>query len=281
MTSPLPHQRIALLLQYWGRDFCGWQRQPRQRSVQEVLEQALKDVIGAPVSLYGAGRTDTGVHAAGQVAHFDAPAHIPADRWAAILNQRLPGDVVVRESVVVPAAWHARFSAVWRRYRYTLYVERQPNLFVAPFTWHYYYAPLDVAAMQAALTPLLGRHHLAAFHRSNSGRDHSWVEVQGAECIQAGAFVQIEVQANAFLYGMMRLLVGMLVEVGRGWRSGEDFTALWQQERRQDVKYAAPARGLSLIRVGYTPNPFQSHGWTWSMPTWTLPQSDAFTHCCA
>ena len=259
--------RVALLVQYVGTGFHGWQSQPGQRTVQGVLEEAIGTVVGQPVTVVGAGRTDTGVHAAGQVAHFDAPAFIPPERWAVILNGRLPPDVLVRQSVLVPDHWHARFSARWRRYRYCLYTDRSNNLFTAPFCWHYYYAPLDVPVMQAALEPLLGRHHLAAFHRSNSGREHSWVEVQAVRCWRQEAWVYIEVQANAFLYGMMRLLVGLLVEVGRGNWSVAEFTSLWQEERRQEVTYAAPARGLTLLGVGYGADVFAPGLAT--MPLWT------------
>ncbi|MCS7226021.1 MAG: tRNA pseudouridine(38-40) synthase TruA [Gloeomargarita sp. SKYB31] len=267
--------RVALLLQYVGTHFHGWQSQPGQRTVQGVLEETIAQITGQPVQVIGAGRTDTGVHAAGQVAHFDAPAWLPPERWAVVLNGRLPPDVLVRASVAVPEQWHARFSARWRRYRYCLYTERQNNLFIAPFCWHYYYAPLDVERMRAALEPLVGHQDLQAFHRSNSGRDHSWVEVQDVACWRQDAWVYIEVQANAFLYGMMRLLVGMLVEVGRGWRSVAEFTALWQQKRREEVKYAAPARGLTLLRVGYDdPCLFPTALVEMAMPLWGMPGSN-------
>lgn len=266
-------QRVALVLQYLGTHFHGWQRQPNQRTVQEEIEHVLKSVLGHPVTLHGAGRTDAGVHAAAQVAHFDAPSHIPAYRWADILNHRLSSDIVVRASAAVDRRWHARFSAVWRRYRYTIYTEPRPNLFVRPYTWHYYHAPLDEGVMQEALTPLLGRHHLSAFHRAGSSRPHSWVDMQAAECVRHGPFVQIELQASGFLYGMVRLLVGMLVEVGRGWRSPQHFTELWTMERRDEVKYAAPAHGLCLLRVGYPDFPFSPDLWFDTQPQFTLPKA--------
>jgi tRNA pseudouridine38-40 synthase len=267
-------QRIALVIQYLGTRFHGWQRQPHHQTVQEEIETALAAVLGHPVTLHGAGRTDAGVHAAAQTAHFDSPAIIPAHRWADILNHRLPDDIVIRGSAVVPETWHARFSALWRRYRYTIFTEPRPNLFVRAMSWHYYHEYLDADLIQQALTPLVGRHHLAAFHRANSSRDHSWVDVQSAECIRRGPFLQIEVQANAFLYGMMRLLVGMLVEVGRGWRSPENFTGLWQQERRDQVKYAAPPQGLCLLRIGYPNFPFSPDVWFDTQPQFLLPTSE-------
>lgn len=268
-TTPTLH-RVALVIQYVGTHFHGWQRQPNQRTVQEDLETTIATVLGQPVTVHAAGRTDTGVHAAAQVVHFDSTALIPPHRWADILNSRLPDDILVRASALVPLDWHARFSACWRRYRYTLYTDAIPNLFVRPFVWHYYYAPLDVALMQSALTPLLGRHHLAAFQRSGSKRAHAWVEVQAVECHRQGAFIYIEVQASGFLYGMMRLLVGLLVQVGEGLRSPFDFTQIWKMERRDQVKYSAPAKGLCLLRVGYPNCPFKAETWFDTQPKFLL-----------
>lgn len=272
-------QRIALVIQYLGTHFHGWQRQLQQRTVQEEIERAIAAVVGSPVTLHGAGRTDAGVHAAAQVAHFDAPAWIPAHRWVDILNHRLPTDIVVRAAAAVEASWHARFSALWRRYRYTIYTDTRPNLFVRPFVWHYYQAPLDEALIQEALVPLVGRHHLAAFHRAGSGRSHSWVDVQAAECVRRGPFLQIELQASGFLYGMVRLLVGMLVEVGRGWRSPADFTDLWQQQRRDLVRYAAPSQGLCLLRVGYPQAPFPPEAWFDTQPLFVFQSLPEPNYC--
>jgi len=273
MTSPVlpPIQRVALVIQYLGPHFHGWQRQAKHRTVQEEIESVLEAVLGDSIRIHAAGRTDTGVHAAAQVAHFDAPSHIPAHRWADILNSRLPQDILIRASASVSSTWHARFSAVWRRYRYTLYTDPRPNLFVRPLAWHYYYEPLDVALIQDALNPLIGKHHLAAFQRSGSRRPHAWVDVQAAQCDRQGSFVYIEVQASGFLYGMMRLLVGLLVQVGRGLRSPVSFTELWTTQRREEVKYSAPAHGLCLLRVGYPEFPFPPDIWFDTQPSLCLP----------
>ncbi|WP_253188433.1 tRNA pseudouridine(38-40) synthase TruA [Leptolyngbya sp. 'hensonii'] len=265
-TVSLPTQRVALVVQYLGTHFHGWQRQLHQRTVQEEIETVLGEVLNRPVVIHAAGRTDAGVHAAAQVVHFDAPLRVPPHRWADILNSRLSKDVLVRASASVKSNWHARFSAIWRRYRYTIYTDPTPNIFVQSLSWHYYYTPLEESLMQAALTPLLGRHHLTSFHRTRSGRSHSWVDVQAADCVRQGPFVCIEVQANGFLYGMMRLLVGLLVQVGRGVRSPESFTQLWQEGGRDEVKYAAPAHGLCLLRVGYPECPFPPEIWYDAQP---------------
>jgi tRNA pseudouridine38-40 synthase len=271
--------RIALVIQYLGTHFSGWQRQPQHRSVQQEIEQAIATVLQHPVTLHGAGRTDTGVHAAAQVAHFNATGAIPAHRWANVLNSRLPDDILIRASASVAPDWHARFSASWRRYRYTLYIDKRPNLFVRPFSWHYYYAPLDEALIQEALNPLIGKHHLAAFHRANSGRSHSWVDVQAAECYRNGSFIHIEIQANGFLYGMVRLLVGMLVQVGRGELDPKDFTELWVNQCREKVRYAAPAKGLCLLRVGYPNSPFPPEVWFDTQPKFLLPTLTEAEYC--
>lgn len=263
-------KRIALVFQYLGTHFHGWQRQPNQRTVQEEMEKLLQSILKHPVSVSAAGRTDAGVHAAAQVAHFDASSSIPAHKWAGVLNSRLPKDIVVRASAEVDFSWHARFSASSRRYRYTIYTESQPNLFVGPFAWHYYYAPLDESLIQKALNPMIGLHHLAAFHRAGSGRSHSWVEVQFASCHRTGPFVEIEIQASGFLYGMMRLIVGLVVQVGRGERSLAEFHDLWTNERRSEVKYAAPAHGLCLLRVGYPQTPFGDRIGFDTMPKFVL-----------
>ncbi|MBZ8179688.1 tRNA pseudouridine(38-40) synthase TruA [Oscillatoria salina] len=266
LHSQPERQRIALVIQYLGTNFHGWQRQPNHRTVQEEIETALAKILGHPVTLHGAGRTDSGVHAAAQVAHFEHQSPIPPERWEKVLNSWLPDDILIRGSAAVAPDWHARFSASWRRYRYTIYTEGRSNLFVTPFSWHYYLAPLEESSIQAALTPLLGKHHLAAFHRAGSARRHSWVEIQAAECYRRGAFLNIEIQANGFLYGMVRLLVGMLVEVGSSKRSLLEFTEIWRNQRREEVKYAAPAKGLCLLRVGYPEFPFPKEVWFDTQP---------------
>ncbi len=264
--------RIALVIQYLGTNFYGWQRQLRHRTVQEEIEKVLLTTEEKSVTLYGAGRTDTGVHAAAQVAHFNTTLPIPAHRWRDVLNKSLPEDILIRASALVAPDWHARFSASWRRYRYTIYTDARPNLFVRPYSWHYYYEPLDESRIQAALNPLIGKHELTAFHRSNSARKDSWVDVQEAQCYRNSSFLYIEIQANGFLYGMVRLLVGMLVQVGRGLRDPDEFTEIWVNQRREEVKYAAPAKGLCLLRVGYPDSPFDREIWFDTQPKFLLPQ---------
>lgn len=252
-----PQRRIALLIQYLGTNFHGWQKQPGCRSVQEEMEKAIAQVVGQRVTLVGAGRTDTGVHAAGQVAHFDVSSSIPPEAWAKVLKGYLPDDILVIASTEVPPHWHACFSASYRRYRYTIYTGKSPNIFLNPFTWHYYYRPLDEHLMREALLPMLGVHDFSAFRRAGSPRSHSVLEVQQVHCERYGEdLINIEIQASGFLYGMVRLMVGMLVEVGAGRRSLSEFYDIWKNRRRDMVKYSAPAKGLCLLKVGYPHMPF-------------------------
>ena len=259
--------RIALLIQYLGTNFHGWQKQPDRVSVQGYIEQAISSTTGYQINIYGAGRTDAGVHAAAQVAHFEYEGPIPAHKWSKIINALLPEGILIRASAQVDNNWHARFSALWRRYRYTIYTEPEPNVFVSQTSWHYYQSVISESLVQQALDPLLGEHNFAAFKRTGSDRLDAWVEVQAAQCYRQGAFVYLEIQANSFLYGMVRLLVGMLVEVGIGKRSLENFVDIWQNHRRSQVKYSAPAKGLCLLRVGYPQFPFNPSLWFDTQPT--------------
>ena len=138
VLTPAPAlRRIALCLQYDGSAYCGWQRQRNAHSVQQTLEQAIAGLDPqGPNRTMAAGRTDTGVHAAAQVAHFEAAGPIPPERWAKALNGRLPATIRILAAVEVDPSWHARFSASYRRYRYTIYNARTPNLFLAPWSWH-------------------------------------------------------------------------------------------------------------------------------------------------
>ena len=264
-------QRVALVIQYLGARFFGWQRQSQGRTVQSVLESAIESITGETVTVHCAGRTDSGVHAAGQVAHFDTSGPIPAHRWMQVLNSRLPDDVLIRASALVDDEWHARFSASYRRYRYTLYTDSLPNLFLAPHVWHYYHAPLVAERIQEALNPLVGQHHLSAFERAGSSRPHSWVDVHEVQCQRRGSLLEIEVQAKGFLYGMMRLLVGMSVRVGEGSLSLDEFQLIWREEKRELVKHSAPAKGLCLLRVGYPDSPFPPAAWYNTQPLYVLP----------
>ena len=271
-----PVRRIALCLQYDGSAYCGWQRQPRDPSVQETLEAALAQLDPQrPATVVAAGRTDSGVHAAGQVVHFDAAGPIPAQRWPAALNGRLPASIRVRAAATVPAGWHACFSARYRRYRYTLYNGRTPNLFLTPWSWQRYQVRLDEALMRRALEGMLGEHDFGAFERAGSARSHSRTTLQEVSLERRGDLIEVELQASGFLYGMVRLVMGQLVAVGEGRLSLDSFERRWRTIARDEVKEAAPPQGLCLLRVGYEEEVFPRAAWYDCQPRYLLECSDA------
>ena len=271
-----PLRRIALCLQYDGSAYCGWQRQPRAPSVQETLEAALAQLDPRrPAAVVAAGRTDSGVHAAGQVVHFDAVGPIPAQRWPAALNGRLPASIRVRAAAAVPADWHACFSASYRRYRYTIYNGRTPNLFLAPWSWHRYQMRLDEDLIRQALEGMLGRHDFAAFERAGSSRSHSVTTLQEVSVVRRGDLIEVELQASGFLYGMVRLVMGQLVALAEGRIDLASFERRWRTGAREEVKEAAPPQGLCLLRVGYPEEVFPRGAWYDCQPRYLLECSDA------
>ena len=282
MTHPPPTvRRVALCLQYDGSAYCGWQRQPRDPSVQETLESAIAALDPRrPVSVQAAGRTDTGVHAAAQVVHFDAEGPIPAQRWPAALNGRLPASIRVRAAAEVSPSWHACFSASYRRYRYTLYNARRPNLFLAPWSWHRYQLRLDEGLMRSALEGMLGEHDFAAFERAGSSRSHSRTTLQEVSVLRRGDLIEVELQASGFLYGMVRLVMGQLVAVAEGRLSLERFEQRWRTGARHEVKEAAPPHGLCLLRVGYPEPVFPDAAWYDCQPRYLLECADAPPNAC-
>jgi len=245
-------RRIAITIQYDGSGFCGWQIQKDLLTVQGVLEKAISDLDPfRPVKLVAAGRTDAGVHAAGQVAHFDSSGYIPHKRWASALNGRIPKTINIRESVNRPNDWHACHSAIYRRYRYTIYNGCKPNLFLSPWSWHKYRYRLDEELMEKALNGLIGSHDFSAFQRAGSNRSHSWTTIQQVQLERKGDLIVLDIQASGFLYGMVRLLVGQLVAIGEHRLTLSSFEKRWKECRRSEIREAAPPHGLCFIRAGY------------------------------
>ncbi|QVL52543.1 MAG: tRNA pseudouridine(38-40) synthase TruA [Cyanobium sp. M30B3] len=272
--KPQP-RRIALCLQYDGSAFHGWQRQRNAPSVQDTLEHAIRrlDPTSSGQTM-AAGRTDTGVHAAAQVVHFDCAGPIPAQRWPKALNGALPASVRVRAAAEVPDHWHACFSATYRRYRYTIYNGRLPNLFLAPWCWHRYRLRLDETLMEHALQGMLGEHDFAAFQRAGSRRSHSRTCLQEVRVERRGDLIEVDLQASGFLYGMVRLVMGQLVAVGEGRLQLESFEQRWRQRLRAEVKEAAPPHGLCLLRVGYPQPVFPEAAWYDCQPRFQLETTE-------
>jgi len=244
--------RIALVIQYDGSGFSGWQNQKNFTTIQGTIEEKIAELDPIrPVQVIAAGRTDSGVHAAGQVVHFDCYGPIPINKWASALNGRLPASIKVLESVNVPRDWHACYSAKYRRYRYSIFNGSYPNLFLQNISWHKYRVRLDINLMRDALNDLIGLHDFSAFQKAGSNRSNSFTTVQEVSIFRNGDIVTVEIQASGFLYGMVRLLMGQLVAVGEKRLTLKEFKLRWRKGLRSEVKEAAPPHGLCLLRVGY------------------------------
>ena len=255
---------LKLTLAYEGTRFVGWQRQAEGASIQGLLEAILSDIDGEPVSVAGAGRTDAGVHALGQVASCALTSQLDADTLRRALNARLPADVRVLAVDEVPEAFHARFSATGKRYRYLLANGPLVSPFAAPFAW-LVHGHLDVAAMHQAAAQLVGTHDFSAFQSTGTDVPHAVRTVTLAhvgdvtnapptplppEAVPGGRLLAFEVAADGFVRHMVRALAGTLVEVGLG-RRDPDLGPLLASVNRALAGPTAPAHGLWLVEVNY------------------------------
>ena len=251
--------RLVLGVEYDGTRFCGWQSQQDARSVQQTLEEAVSVVADHPVRVVCAGRTDAGVHALGQVVHFDTEVSRPQRAWTMGVNSNLPEDVSIRWAMECSGDFHARFSARHRTYRYVIHNSRLRSALLAERAW-WHHRPLEIKAMQTAGRHLIGEHDFSAFRAAECQASSPVRQIDRLVVGRTGAIVWIEVEANAFLHHMVRNISGTLVRVGRG-----DADADWVRDvlDRRDRKVAgmtAPAQGLYLLKVDYgealrTPDP--------------------------
>ena len=243
--------RIALGIEYDGTDFRGWQtQQPGVRTVQECLEAALSKVANHPVAVVCAGRTDAGVHGTGQVVHFDSEAPREMKSWIMGANTNLPRDVTVRWATPVDDAFHARFSAVSRRYRYVICNHaRPPALFRNQVTWNY--RPLDVAAMREAATYLVGEHDFTAYRSVHCQAKSPLKTMHSLELYEHGKVLVLEAHANAFLMHMVRNIAGVLMSVGAGKRPARWAREVLEGRDRRKGAATAPPFGLYLVDIEY------------------------------
>ena len=246
--------RIALGLEYDGTDFVGWQIQRIGRSVEAALAAAVQAVANEPVTVHGAGRTDAGVHAAQQVAHFDTSAARTERQWLLGINSNLPPDVAVRWVREVPATFDARRSALRRRYRYSVLQQpTRPALARARVWW--IREPLDAAAMTAASLHWLGEHDFSAFRAAGCQAKSPLRRLTAVRIARAaraeGVLWQLDFTANAFLQHMVRNLVGALVEIGRGDLQPAAAGEMLASRDRTQAAVAAPPTGLTLLEVLY------------------------------
>lgn len=241
-------RNIKLTLEYDGSDFVGWQVQPNGRSVQEELEKALRQILQADCTTHAAGRTDSGVHARGQVANFLTPASVPVLQLQKSLNGVLPGDVKVLQAEEVDEQFHARYSATARQYQY--HIIRRPSAVLRKYSWEVGYL-LDVPLLQRSAEGIIGEHDFESYCKAESEIEHHRCIVRTAEWKESDSSLLFEITANRFLHGMVRALVGTMIDVGRGYTSLEQFHAILDKKDRRAAGMAAPARGLFLEKVFY------------------------------
>lgn len=240
-------RRLLAIIEYDGTDFEGFQVQRGKRTVQGELERALHQITGEKIRVVGAGRTDTGVHATGQGAHFDTAWHQPDSVLHRALNAVLPTDIAIRALLPVPPNFSARYSAVSRTYRYTI-LNRAVRSPLAERYALWVAESLDIEAMNAAAQMLIGQKDFGAFGTPPRG-DNTIRHILRAEVKGDGERVHIEIEANAFLYRMVRRIVGTLLLVGKGGLSVADFQNVIAKQRRAGE--AVPPNGLCLIQVKY------------------------------
>jgi len=244
-------RNIKLVIAYEGTAYNGWQRQRGAPSVQETIETAAEQVIGRSITIRGASRTDSGVHADGQVAHFIVDSPIPDRAFAGALNGRLPSDIVIRSSEPVPMQFHASRDAMHKTYRYTLYTARARDVHQFRRRWRFP-CDLDLQAINDAAGAILGTHDFRAFASAGDMRTDSVRTVFHSFAYRSGPHeIQVEITADRFLYHMVRNIVGTLVEIGRGRWPAEKIAEILADRDRTQAGPTAPGHGLCLVSIEY------------------------------
>lgn len=243
-------RRIRLIIEYDGTNYVGWQTQPNGIAVQALIEAALEKVTGETIVLHGSGRTDSGVHARAQVAHFDTGVRMAADKFSYALNTFLPRDIRVLWSEETTADFHARFNAKDKQYRYTVQLGPHARAFTRNTALHLHHEP-NLAAMQKAAADVVGEHDFRAFMSAGVTMENTVRTVYRSAWTQEGRLLHYDVAGNGFLYNMVRILVGTMLEIGSGKRDADAIVRALERCDRSEAGATAPAHGLTLYRVRY------------------------------
>lgn len=254
-TSYGKMRNIRLILEYDGTNYHGWQSQAKsgKATIQETLELALNVLTQEKVITYSSGRTDAGVHAWGHVANFKTSNTIPAAAWAPALNHLLPADIRVLASEEVPSDFHARYSAVRKTYKYLILRRREPSALFRNFAWHIN-VPMNISNMRKGLKFLVGRHDFSAFRGSGCTAKSPVRTILSASIKKNGDFIELHIEADAFLQYMVRIITGTIAEVGIGRFSPDDVERILSSQDRKEAGKTAPPQGLYLVSVTY-PSP--------------------------
>ena len=243
-------KRILLTVEYDGTNYAGWQRQLNGLAVQQVLEEALQKATKERIVVTGASRTDAGVHALGQAVHFDTDSRIPPEKYPFVLNTMLPRDVRVHTGREVPEGFHARFMTCGKRYTYRIVNSRHASA-IRRNTHVHVPLPLDLAPMQEAAAQLLGTHDFAAFQAAGGTAKTTIRTITSAQLTQQGDEIILTVEGDAFLYNMVRIIAGTLIEIGLHRRTVNAFTEAYETLDRLSLGVTAPPQGLELTKVYY------------------------------
>ena len=242
--------RIAAIVEYDGRAFSGWQRQDQQRTIQDCVEDALSTVADESVAVVVAGRTDAGVHALGQVIHFDTGAQRTAYSWVRGANSNLPDEIALLWAAEVDSGFHARFSATGRHYRYVILNRAIRPTYLAGRVTHEY-RTLDVERMREASRHLVGTHDFTSFRSIECEAKSPVRELRALDIERIGEFVEIHAYANAFLHHMVRNLAGVLITIGTGEEEPDWARTVLEARDRREGGVTAPAGGLYLSHIDY------------------------------
>ena len=243
-------RNIKLTIEYDGKDFNGWQKQPNKLNIQGTIEQAIKCVTGEDVELNASGRTDAGVHALGQVANFKTNSKIPIEKFAIAINSRLKKSIVIKKAEEVDERFHSRLNCKKKTYRYIINNSEEGSAIYRNLETHIP-QKLDISKMEQALKYFEGEHDFKAFKASGTSSKSSVRTIYEAKIYQKGEKIFIELTGNGFLYNMVRIIVGTLVDVGTGKIKPEDIPQIINEGKRENAGKTLPPNGLYLLNVMY------------------------------
>jgi tRNA pseudouridine38-40 synthase len=247
-------KRVLIQVAYDGSDYCGWQLQTGVPTIEQVLNDTLTELLGEPITVIGASRTDTGVHSLGSVAVFDTTSRIPPEKISYALNQRLPDDIVVQSSYQVADDFHPRHCDSVKTYEYRI-LNREFPLPTERKTSFFYYRKLDVSAMAQAAALFVGTHDFASFCSAHSQVQSTVRTVTSCTVEKEGDMIHIRVSGTGFLYNMVRILAGTLIEIGYEARVPEDMSRILAARTRSAAGPTAPAHGLTMVGIKFLENP--------------------------
>lgn len=246
-------KRVMLTVAYDGTDYHGWQLQPNVTTIESVLNGALSTLLREEIKVIGASRTDTGVHALGNIAVFDTEARMPAEKISYALNQRLPQDIRIQASQEVPRDFHPRRQESRKTYEYKIYNSAFPMPVYRLYA-HFTYVPLDVGQMQRAADYLIGEHDFKSFCSTATAAESTVRTIYEIKVDRLGQMITIQVTGSGFLYNMVRIIAGTLIEVGRGNLKPRQMEDILMARDRMQAGPTAPACGLTLIRYEFQEN---------------------------